>query len=209
MISTKKIAGGVIVCALCAFAVLFFIVQSVYRSRIIQGESISDERPVALVLGAGLKSRRPNAVLADRLETAKSLYRAGKVKKLVLSGDNRAIDYNEPQAMRQYLVDAGIPEGDLILDYAGRRTYDSCYRLRDVFGQHRAVIVTQSFHLPRALYLCNKLGVDTIGVSADRGKGVWWWSGDYLREIPASISAWLDIVFFKPLPILGKPEKVF
>jgi SanA protein len=168
------------------------------------------DRPVAIVFGAGLlRDGSPTAVLRDRVQEAANLYFGGKVRKLLMSGDNSYVNYNEPEAMRQYALELGVPEKDIVLDYAGRRTYDTCYRAKVIFGVDQAILVTQAFHLPRAIFLCNMLGVDGVGVSADlrtypRGALLWW----NLREFPATLSACLDVVA-RPLPILGKPEPIF
>ncbi len=162
-------------------------------------------RPAAIVFGAGYwPDGRLSDVLADRMETAIALYEAGKVHKLLLTGDNRFVDYNEPARMADYARARGIPDEDLVLDYAGRRTYDSCYRARAIFGLERAVLVTQAFHLPRALFTCDRLGMDVVGVAADRHRYVY---GDWyiLREIPALTRAWLDVSVLRPRPVLGEP----
>lgn len=161
--------------------------------------------PVAIVLGAGYwPSGRLSDALADRMDTAIALYQSGKVNKLLLSGDNRIEDYNEPAAMAAYAQARGVLEEDLVLDYAGRRTYDSCYRAATIFGVEQAILVTQAFHLPRALYTCSQLGIDTVGVVADRHtyvRATWY----QLRELFALTRAWLDVNLFNPRPILGDP----
>lgn len=186
---------------------VYTVIQSTSAWRVSAIESVAP-RPVILVLGSSVKGRKPNTILEERLNTAFQLYDRKMAQKIILSGDNRAVDYNEPQAMKEYLMKKGISEADLILDHAGRRTYDSCYRARDIFNLTSIIIVTQTFHLSRALYLCNSLGVDAVGVAADQGHPEKWWAS-YLREVPATIQAWIDIVFRKPTPLLGKPEKVF
>jgi SanA protein len=124
-------------------------------------------RQVAIVFGAQVKKDgTPSVVLRDRVETAVALYKIGKVEKLLMSGDNRFVDYNEPEAMRRYAMALGMPEADIVLDYAGRRTYDTCFRAKEIFGVGSAVLVTQRFHLPRALFLCNAFGIDAVGVEA-------------------------------------------
>jgi SanA protein len=165
-------------------------------------------RPVAVVFGALVWSDgRPSHVLADRVQAAAALYQAGKVRKLLLSGDNRFVDYNEPQAMKELALALGVPEEDLVLDYAGRRTYDTCYRARHIFGLEQAVLVTQAFHLDRALFTCRNLGLDAVGFSADlrtyRTARYSW-----LREIPATALAWWDVKVRKPLPVLGDPIEI-
>jgi SanA protein len=168
-------------------------------------------RRVAIVFGAGLwRDGSPTPVLRDRVATAAELYFSGKVEKLLMSGDNSYVEYNEPQAMKDYALELGVPEEAIVLDYAGRRTYDTCYRAGDIFGINNAILVTQSFHLPRALFLCNALGVKAIGVSADtrvyRQRSQFYWN---LREVPATVVAIWDVYVTRPLPILGKPEPIF
>jgi vancomycin permeability regulator SanA len=122
-------------------------------------------RRVAIVFGAGLsRDGGPSPVLRDRVNSAAALYFSGRVEKLLMSGDNRFIYYNEPGAMKEYALELGVPEEAIVLDFAGRRTYDTCYRARQIFGVKEAVLVTQSFHLPRAIYTCNRLGVAAVGV---------------------------------------------
>jgi len=162
------------------------------------------ERPVAVVFGALVwPDGRPSDMLADRVRAAVSLYQAGKVGKLLLSGDNRFLDYNEPQAMKEMALKLGVPEDDLVLDYAGRRTYDTCYRARHIFGLEQAVLVTQKFHLDRALFTCRNLGLDAVGFSADLQpyRQV---QRSELREIAATALAWWDIKVRHPLPVLGE-----
>jgi SanA protein len=144
--------------------------------------------------------------LYDRVATAVELYQRGLVKKLLLTGDNRFENYNEPEAMRRTALKLGVPNEDLVLDYAGRRTYDSCYRAQEIFGVSRAILVTQAFHLERALYLCESFGIDGLGVVADRRSytqnAETWWS---IREAAASLAAWIDVNVTRPTPVLGDP----
>ena len=169
------------------------------------------ERAVAIVFGAGLqRDGTPTAVLRDRVAAAAELYFSGKVKKILMSGDNRFVEYNEPGAMAAYAISLGVPEADIVLDYAGRRTYDTCYRARHIFGIEEALLVTQRFHLPRALYLCNSLGVQAMGVDADlhtyrrRSQLIW-----HLRETPATLVALWETHISHPVPVLGDPEPIF
>ncbi len=168
-------------------------------------------RRVAIVFGAGLRrDGTPTPVLRDRIETAVQLFVDGKVEKILMSGDNRFENYNEPGAMREYAMQLGVPPEAIVLDYAGRSTYETCYRAKEIFEVPNAILVTQSFHLPRALYTCNNLGVEAVGVSADRriyrSSSLFFWN---LREVPASAKAFWDVHFGKPLPVLGKPEPIF
>ncbi|MCC6146893.1 MAG: YdcF family protein [Anaerolineaceae bacterium] len=180
------------------------------RSKIFSVEDTPPSR-VAIVFGAGLwRDGSPTAVLRDRIATAVQLYKAGKVQKLLMSGDNRQDNYNEPASMKEFAIKLGIPEKDIVLDYAGLRTYDTCYRAKEIFGLSEAVLVTQHFHLPRAVFICNNLGVKAVGAIADQRQYTphthQYWK---LREIIASFVALWDVWVAKPSPILGDPEPIF
>lgn len=125
-------------------------------------------RSAALVFGARvLPSGRLSSMLRDRVATGADLYHAGKVEILIMSGDNSEISYYEPEAMRDYALRLGVPAEAILLDPDGLRTYDSCYRAREVFNLEGAILVTQAFHLDRALLTCDTLGLDVVGVAAD------------------------------------------
>ncbi len=120
---------------------------------------------VAIVFGAGIRrDGAPTRILANRVDAAIALYELGHVSKLLMTGDNSRLDYDEPSAMRDYAVQRGVPADDITLDYAGFRTYDSCFRARAIFGVERAIVVTQGYHLARAVYLCRSMGIDAIGL---------------------------------------------
>lgn len=168
-------------------------------------------RQVAIVFGAQVRRNgTPSAVLRDRVQTAVDLYKNGKVEKLLMSGDNRFVDYNEPEAMRQYAISLGVPNEAIVLDYAGRRTYDTCYRASEIFHVDSAILVTQGFHLPRALFLCNSFDVEVGGVKADnyyylKRLRLFW----NIRETLATTQAVWDVYVRRPLPVLGEPEPIF
>lgn len=163
------------------------------------------ETQVALVLGAGVRSDgEPTLILRDRLNTAIQLYEAGKVRKLLMSGDNRFHYYNEPAAMKRYAVRQGVPPEDIVEDFAGRRTYDSIYRAKHIFGQERIVIVTQGFHLDRAIYLSGKLGVDAVGYPAPIAVNL----KSRIREVWACVYAIRDGKMRPEPQILGSPEPI-
>ena len=176
-----------------------------YRASIYHSPEEVPPHPVAIVFGAALgPGGRPSVALADRIEAAAALYHAGKVRKLLMSGDNRSADYNEPGAMRAYAESLKVPAADIMLDPAGLRTYDSCYRAKVVFGVDEAVLVTQAFHQARAAYLCNQLGVRTVGLAASNrrypiGLRLWW----EVRETLASATAWFDVHLLRPTPSLA------
>jgi SanA protein len=196
-----------VVAALAAFPFLWQQwVQMRYASSIYALDAAPDQR-VAIVLGARVyPSGRLSGMLRDRVETAVALYQAGKVDKIIMTGDNSQIDYNEPDAMRAHAVALGVPAEDIQPDYGGRRTYDSCYRARAIFGVEEAVIVTQAFHLPRAIFLCEQIGIDAVGVEADRQRydprSIAW---SEAREVPATLFALVDAIRRIPPPVLGDP----
>lgn len=187
------------------------LITALYASTRIDPIAEVPSKPVAIVFGAGLtRDGRATRVLRDRVETGARLYFAGKVEKLLMSGDNSYVDYNEPQAMKDYALQLGMPEDAIVLDYAGRRTYDTCFRASEIFGVEEAILVTQSFHLPRALYICNQLGVDASGVAAEnhyflkRSRAYW-----NLRELIATPVALWEVHVSQPTPVLGQQEPIF
>jgi SanA protein len=166
---------------------------------------------VAIVFGAGLqRDGTPSPVLQDRVAAAADLFFAGKVEKILMSGDNRFVTYNEPGAMYSFAIQMGVPSTAIVLDFAGRRTYDTCYRAKAIFGVTEAILVTQRFHLPRAIFTCNSLGLPSVGVIADRrvylARSEAYWN---LRELPANLAAMWDVWVARPLPVLGDPEPIF
>lgn len=187
------------------------LITSLYANSRIYQINESPSKRVAIVFGAGLRrDGTPTAILRDRVETAANLYASGKVEKILMSGDNRLENYNEPESMRQYALSLGVPAQAIVLDYAGRRTYDTCYRAKAIFGVDSALLVSQKFHLPRALFLCNTLGLDAAGVEANqrhyRRLSLFLWN---FREQLATIGAFLDVYVSNPLPVLGDPEPLF
>src|SRR5512139_669692 len=186
-------------------------VTSIYSLNRIYQEQDAPPSRVAIVFGAGLRrDGTPTPILRDRVETAADLYFDGKVEKILMSGDNRFEYYNEPESMRQYALSLGVPDAAIALDYAGRRTYDTCYRAEAIFGASEALLVTQKFHLPRALFLCNALGLKSSGVEADniryRKISLLIWN---VREQIATVGAFIDVYWSNPVPVLGDPEPLF
>jgi vancomycin permeability regulator SanA len=160
-----------------------------------------------LVLGAGVYGDgEPTAILEGRLQTALELYRGGKVRWFLVSGDNRHSTYHEPQAMRRWLLRQGVPPTSIVSDYAGLRTWDSLRRAQAVFGQRQVVIVTSDFHLPRALFLADHMGLRAWGVPArtddsPRASRFRLWAREYLARHIALWDAW-----FPPDARLGPRE---
>ncbi|WP_233159077.1 vancomycin high temperature exclusion protein [Pseudonocardia sp. MH-G8] len=162
----------------------------------------AEARPVAIVLGAGLRrDGDPTLLLARRLDVAADLYHRGTVDAVLVTGADE-----EPDAMRRYLLRAGVPATKIVEDAAGFRTWDSCVRAHEVYGVRSAIVVTQAFHLPRAVVLCRAAGIDAVGVGDPsmpaRGTAtVYGW----VREVPAAVKA-LGDALFRPAPQqLGSP----
>lgn len=203
--------GALMLSLLFMFGLLFpkLIVGLFASPRTFTTDTVTAGR-VAIVFGAGLRyDGTPTAILRDRVETAVQLYQQDKVRKLLMSGDNRVADYNEPEAMRQYALGLGIPDEDIVLDYAGRRTYDTCYRAKAIFQVDAAILVTQNFHLPRAIFLCSWFGIKSVGVESNNNyyrkisRFIW-----NTRELFATSQAVWDVYALKPVPVLGEPEPI-
>ena len=158
-----------------------------------------------LVLGAGLSpDGTPSPMLEDRLELAIYLYWLGYSSKILLSGDNGTEYYDEVTAMRNYVLGQGIPEAAVVCDYAGFSTYDSMYRAQGIFGVQRAIVVTQGYHLPRALFIGKALDIDVYGAAADQET----FSGQEIRELREIVARDKDMIksFIKPeARIMGDP----
>ncbi|MBQ1088091.1 vancomycin high temperature exclusion protein [Streptomyces sp. B93] len=160
---------------------------------------------VAVVFGAGLWNGEPSPYLAHRLDAAAELYRAGRVEVVLVTGDNSREEYDEPDAMRGYLVRHGVPDGRIVSDYAGFDTWDSCVRARKIFGVEKAVLISQGFHIRRAVALCRAAGVTSYGVGVDEPHDATWYYGG-AREVLAAGKAALDAVFRPDPRFLGPRE---
>lgn len=152
-----------------------------------------------LVLGCKVKSDgEPSAMLHDRLRRGVELYHAGAAPKLLMSGDHGTVTYNEVHSMKQYAIENGIASDDVFMDHAGFSTYESIYRARDIFQAEKIIIVTQEYHLYRALYIAQALGVEAYGVNADYRN----YSGQIARDIREILARNKDFLtsIFKPYP---------
>jgi vancomycin permeability regulator SanA len=164
--------------------------------------------PVALVLGAQVyDDGTPSPFLAARLDIARRLLADGKIRAILVSGDNRRHEYNEPGAMFEWLVARGVPTQRIVLDFAGFDTYDSCDRARRVFGVRQAIVVTQTYHLDRAVTLCRELGVDATGVGDDSVRIYRQpWRNSVVRERGAVVKAVFDVLSHRDPVFLGPHE---
>ncbi len=162
-------------------------------------ECKSNDPQCILVLGCAVwEDNQPSPMLRDRLDTAVELYKKGAAPKLLLSGDNSVKDYSEPDCMLAYALAKGIPEKDIFLDFAGFSTYDSIYRAKSVFCADRLIVVTQKYHMFRALKICRALGLTAKGLSSDQRK----YAGRYNREVREVLARDKDLIkiIFKPEP---------
>lgn len=204
----KRIFGNTVKVFLTAAAVLiaaallinFYIVRKT-KSGILKAEDLKmDTADCILILGAGVRNGKPTPMLRDRLLTGIELYKKGTAKKIIMSGDHGSSDYDEVNTMRLFAVERGVPEEDIFMDHAGFSTYDSVYRAKKVFEANSIIIVSQKYHLYRALYVSEKLGVKACGVSANLNK----YGGQLKREIREILAR--DKDFFK---CIAKPEPAF
>lgn len=156
---------------------------------------------VALIPGAAiLKGGKLSPIFIDRADSAITLYKAKKVSKILVSGDNSTVSHNEVDPVRLYLLSKDIPDQDIFLDHAGFDTYSTMYRARDIFGVSSVLITTQSFHLPRAVFIARALGIQAYGVNADVGHMLF---RNYVREAFANEKAVFDLVFHTKPKYLG------
>jgi len=162
----------------------------------IYDEDTIPAQPIAIVLGASVKSQgRLSQVLQDRLDTALNLYQKNKIQKFLLSGDNGSLDYNEVVPMRDYLIQQGVDPQKIFLDYAGFDTYDTMYRAQHIFRVQKAIVITQEFHLARAVFLARAKGIEAYGLKADRHhyvKIVYFRQREFLANIKAFFEVLLN-----------------
>jgi SanA protein len=181
-------------------------VSSAGQGRIFSLEDEVPKHKVGLVLGALVfPNGRLSKMLQDRVDAGIDLYKRGVVEKLLMSGDNRTAHYNEVTAMRNYAIEHGVPSDDVVRDFAGFRTYDSIYRAKELWGLNDMIIISQKFHLPRSLFIAQKLGIDAIGVYAvDNPYRAL--ARAELREKAARVVAWIDVLAGRDPYFLGQKE---
>lgn len=210
MLKRRKFFIAVALSLLLILAGLWLVRASIHRydHRIVQVSEVHTENwmppRVAIVFGAAVYQDDLSTVLEDRVKTAIALYKAGKVDRILVSGDNRTPEYNEPKAMADYLLSHAVDEKDIVVDYAGRSTYETCKRAKEIFVINQAILITQRTHISRALYLANSLGLESIGVIADRQNYGSETAYQQMREVGASLKAFLNIHFIPPPVVLGE-----
>lgn len=195
----KIILSLAIIAFVCAAAINLYICYSVH-DRIYHPDALRlEEADCILVLGAGVRADgSPSHMLEDRLIVGKQLYESGVSDYLLLSGDHGSEEYDEVNCMKEYMLENGIPREPIFLDHAGFSTYESLYRAKEIFGAEKVVIVTQKYHLYRALYIADALGLDAIGATADLRTYV----GQSMRETREIAARVKDFfyTFIKPEP---------
>jgi vancomycin permeability regulator SanA len=163
--------------------------------------------PVAIVFGAGLYADgQPSAFLTGRLALGKTLYDTGKVRAILVSGDNSRPDYDEPDVMRRWLIAHGVPANKVVADYAGFDTYDTCVRAHKLWGVDKAILVSQNFHVPRAIAVCRSVGVVAYSVSDKSVNYHYQWWISVVREQPAAVKAAWDVATGRDPVYLGPKE---
>lgn len=196
--------------ASCVLGINGYVVYST-AGQILTAEDASKLTDVDCILVLGCyvhENGEPSAMLHDRLRRSVELYDAGAAPKLLMSGDHGRTAYDEVNTMKQYALDAAVPAEDIFLDHAGFSTYESVYRVKDIFQAKKIIIVTQKYHLHRALHIANAMGLEAYGVDADYRS----YSGQFYRDIREILARNKDFVngIFKPLPtFLGDPIPVY
>ncbi len=185
----------------CTLLANLYVIQRTNSSMYHSLES-TPTKSVALVLGASVRSNGDlSPVLRERADMAVALYKKHAVAKILVSGDNSSVAHNEVYPVGKYLLGQGIPTGDVFLDYAGFDTYSSMYRAKNIFGVTSMVVVSQRFHLPRALFVSHMLGIDAVGLdSGNQGENYF---TNALREIPATVKALYDLAVHRQPRFLG------
>ncbi len=190
---------SILVILIVLLTINFFVVGST-KSKVILEEEASKLENVdcIIVLGAGIWQNKPSPMLEDRLLQGIALYQNGTSNKIIMSGDHGQEDYDEVNVMKNFAIEKGVESEDIFMDHAGFSTYDSIYRAKDIFEAKKIVIVTQEYHLYRALYIAKQLGIEAYGVKSNPRK----YSGQVvreIREIAARNKDWFSCIF-KPTP---------
>lgn len=206
MKSIKKIFCYVTILGILLFILIFFVnykILSFASPYIYQNQNQVPVAQAVLVLGAKVKTNGSlSSILEDRAQTALELYQAKKVEKILVSGDHGTKTYDEVNALKKYFLEKGVPATDLFLDHAGFDTYDSMYRARDIFHANSLIVVTQNFHLPRAVYIGKSLGENVLGLSADKHVYVGALRME-IREVLARVKAYFSVLLYLKPKFLG------
>lgn len=191
----------ILVIIFCGALVIINNVQAKGEKRIVTKDTLPEKVDAIIVLGAGVREDgTPSDILTDRLSTSLDILNMGVEGKLLLSGDHGREGYNEVGTMKDYILkNSNIKEKDIFLDHAGFSTYDSIYRAKNIFKVESAIIVTNEYHLPRALYLAEKLGIDAYGYTSDK-REYYYMDAYKKREKIAQLKDFLFVNVLKPEP---------
>ena len=199
----KKIFKILIVIAIISIILVLsinFYVVGIAKNKMIKDNDYSLLKDVdcILILGAGIWGDKPSPMLQDRLDEGIKLYKEGIASKIIMSGDHGREEYDEVNIMKEYAIEQGVPSEDIFMDHAGFSTYESIYRAKEIFGADNIVIVTQEYHLYRALYIADKLNINAYGVNSDPRK----YSGQTFRELREILARNKDFIncIIKPEP---------
>ena len=203
MIVKMKIAKYLIISILIVITIVLIInyyVKFLSKKKIItekEAEKLEDIDCI-LVLGAGIWGDKPSPMLEDRLKTSISLYKNNVSNKIIMSGDHSKVDYDEVNVMKKFAIDKDVASENIFMDHAGFSTYESIYRAKEIFKAKKIIIVTQKYHLYRALYIANKLGIEAYGVASDPRK----YAGQAYRELREILARDKDFIkcIIKPEP---------
>ena len=197
---------GCVVAVAAVFAVTNVVTVATAKGLIVEPQAAEGfDADAIVVLGASVfADGTPSGILQDRLDDGIDLYERGVAPKLIMSGDNSTVSYNEVKAMKDYAVSRGVPSEDIFCDHAGFSTYESMYRAKHVFGAERIVVATQTYHLYRALYSAQGLGIEARGVPSDYRTYAYQLQYD-IREIPARTKDFFKTLFQVPSTFVGDP----
>ncbi|SEW10787.1 SanA/YdcF family protein [[Clostridium] fimetarium] len=200
---------GLILLALIAICMIIVLGINLFVKKSVQNNIVPVEDAVKLgnvdaiiILGAGVWDKdTPSPMLNDRLLRGVELYKQGASPKILMSGDHGKVDYDEVNVMKTFAINAGIDSKDIFMDHAGFSTYESIYRAKEIFGVHKVIIVTQGYHLYRALYIAKQLGIEAYGVASDQQE----YGGQSKRELREILARNKDFInaILKPKPTYG------
>lgn len=191
---TLRIFRNILILLLLFVATIIFAVRYSAAQYIYSDTNSIPETEIGLILGAAVKDGRPLTYLKDRLDKGIELYENKKVSTLLISGDDGNDRSDEISVMHNYLIENGIPEDKIISDSSGYNTYASMYRVKNVFKPSRITVITQKYHLARAVFICRKLGVSCYGTEADKSKYTNYIKHN-IREYFATVKVCFDLIF--------------
>jgi len=200
MKKTIYILGSILIFIVLLVLTINLYVVSSTKEMILKEQNVAHLSDIdcILILGAGVWGNKPSPMLQDRLDIGIKLYNDGIAKKIIVSGDHGSSEYDEVNIMKKYAIEKGVPSEDVFMDHAGFSTYDSVYRASEIFKAKKIIIVTQKYHLHRAIYIANKLGIKAYGVNSDPRS----YAGQLFREIREVLARNKEFVkcIFKPEP---------